>query len=219
MKKSRVATLVATTVLVLGLSAFGLQHHQQLQSARTAKGSGAAPANAGTLAANPPLDNADRRALLNRPQVRGYQARLDFQNNAQRFFAEAGKLDQASRRRQAQALEADIDRYQNAGELSAGETVMLRIGLIRATESDQAAQIEQISDLVARYQVHAERRNAAFLQSQRNDPAFNDYKARESRVVAEVMAMKSIPDGLSRNEYLRQRLQHEREIAYGNGPP
>ena len=33
------------------------------------------------------------------------------------------------------------------------------------------------------------------------------YKAREKAVVAEVMAMTIIPGGLTRDEYLRQRLQ------------
>lgn len=213
MKKMHVVGVAAA--LALGLGAFGLH---ELQGAHAARSDGGTPADAGNLVTNPPRSSAERNALLGRPEVREYQARLDFQNNARRFFAEADKLDQASRRRQAQALEADIDRYQNTGELSAGETVMLRVGLIHATETDQAAQIEKISELVASYQVHAERRNAAFLQAQRNDPAFNSYKARESRIVAEVMAMKSIPGGLSRNEYLRQRLQREREIAYGSGP-
>ena len=30
------------------------------------------------------------------------------------------------------------------------------------------------------------------------------------------MAMTAVPGGLSRDEYLRQRLQREREVAYGS---
>jgi hypothetical protein len=36
---------------------------------------------------------------------------------------------------------------------------------------------------------------------------------REREIVAEVMGMTSIPDGLSRDEYLRRRLQQAREQA------
>lgn len=53
-------------------------------------------------------------------------------------------------------------------------------------------------------------------KSLRHDPPLNDYKQREQRVVSEVMAMTAVPGGLSRDEYLRQRLQREREIAYGS---
>lgn len=93
---------------------------------------------------------------------------------------------------------------------------MLRIGVIHATEPDPLRQTERIADLMADYRLRAERRNAAFVQSQREDAAFNDYKQREQRVVSEVLAMTAIPGGLSRDEYLRQRLQREREIAYGS---
>lgn len=215
MNNIRVAGIALAIALAVG--AVGLHLHQSRgSSAATRDGTGSPGGRDMTVAI--PRNGAEANALLARPEVREYRARMDFQDNARRFFAEAATLDDASRIRQAQALESGINRYEEAGELSAGESVMLRIGLIRATETDQAAQIERISELVARYQVHAERRNAAFLQAQRNDVAFNSYKARESRIVAEVMAMKSIPGGLSRNEYLRQRLQREREIAYGGGP-
>jgi hypothetical protein len=44
---------------------------------------------------------------------------------------------------------------------------------------------------------------------------FQLYKVREREIVAEVMALQSIPDGLSREEYLRRRLQAEREQLLG----
>ncbi|MBP8236187.1 MAG: hypothetical protein KAX63_00545 [Pseudomonas sp.] len=40
------------------------------------------------------------------------------------------------------------------------------------------------------------------------------YQVDEKRIVEEVLSMDSIPDGLSRNEYLRQRLQQAREQHY-----
>ena len=48
-----------------------------------------------------------------------------------------------------------------------------------------------------------------------SDPMFQLYKVRESQVVAEVMSLQTIPDGLSREEYLRRRLQAEREQLLG----
>ena len=79
---------------------------------------------------------------------------------------------------------------------------------------DPARQAEQVAAIADRYRAHADRRMAAFLEQQRNDPRFQAYKAREAQVVAEVMAATTIPAGLTRDQYLRQRLQEERERAY-----
>ncbi|MFC3552443.1 hypothetical protein ACFOLC_15675 [Lysobacter cavernae] len=210
-RRNRAITIIASVALLLGLGGYGAHRAGQQGAARASATSG----NNAALASAATGNVTSRVELLSRPAVRAYQARVDFQEQARRFFAEAGRLAPAARQRQAQLLETDIDRYERAGDLSAGETLMLRIGLIRATETDPARQMQRTADLAAAYQVHAERRNAAFLAAQRDDRAFNDYKTRENRIVTEVMAMPVVPGGLSRNEYLRRRLQHEREIAYG----
>jgi hypothetical protein len=44
---------------------------------------------------------------------------------------------------------------------------------------------------------------------------FQLYKVREGQIVAEVMSLQTIPNGLSRDEYLRRRLQTEREQLLG----
>ncbi|RNF85001.1 hypothetical protein EER27_04205 [Lysobacter psychrotolerans] len=168
--------------------------------------------NPGTARGNPGVPEAWR----NDPRVRAYRDRLAFQRDARLFARQAAGLDPAERARRAGRLASAIDHYERAGELSAGETLMLRIGLIRADDGDEATQVRRITDLVERYRAHARARNAAFLQAQRNDPAFNDYKHREARIVREVMAMTRIPGGLPRDTYLRQRLQQERQLAYAD---
>ncbi len=115
---------------------------------------------------------------------------------------------------QAQRLDADAARYERAGELSAGESLLLRIGLIKAMGLDEREQAERMSDLMERYRVESERRSAAWAQQQQRDPRFRSYKSNERGIVEEVMAMRTIPGGLSRDEYLRQRLQQAREAAW-----
>ena len=68
--------------------------------------------------------------------------------------------------------------------------------------------------MMDRYRAHADQRMDAFAAQQRNDPRFQSYKARERAIVAEVMALPRIPGGLTRDQYLRQRLQQARETAY-----
>lgn len=148
------------------------------------------------------------------PQARAYRDRQRFEADARDFFARAASLRAVERSERAGALTRQIDAYEAAGGLSAGEAVLLRTALVRATVDDPARQAEEVAAIAERYRTHADQRMAAFAARQANDPRFQAYKTREAQVVAEVMAMTSVPAGLTRDQYLRQRLQEERERAY-----
>ena len=148
------------------------------------------------------------------PQAQEHLERQRFEADAKDFFARSASLRAVERSERADALTRQIDKYEAACGLSAGEAVLLRTALVKATVDDPARQAEQVAAIADRYRAHADRRMAAFLEQQRNDPRFQAYKAREAQVVAEVMAATTIPAGLTRDQYLRQRLQQERERAY-----
>ena len=203
----RKPVLIATTLTAAALAAAV----GSAVWARRDAGVAPAPAPASASSAAAP---AQAQPLLATPQARQYRERQQFQREARQFFDQAARLPAGERERRAQALQQGIDAYERAGELSAGETVLLRVALIRATVADPARQAELVEALAVRYRGEAERRNAQWAQQQAQDPRFRQYKQREREIVAEVMAMGAIPNGLSRNEYLRQRLQAERERAY-----
>ena len=148
------------------------------------------------------------------PQARAYRDRQRFEADARDFFARAASLRAVERSERSGALTRQIDAYEAAGGLSAGEAVLLRTALVRATVDDPARQAEEVAAIAERYRTHADQRMAAFAAQQANDPRFQAYKTREAQVVAEVMAMTSVPAGFTRDQYLRQRLQEERERAY-----
>jgi len=148
------------------------------------------------------------------PQAQEHLERQRFEADAKDFFARSASLRAVERSERADALTQQIDKYEAAGGLSAGEAVLLRTALVKATVDDPARQAEEVAAIADRYRAHADQRMAAFAAQQRNDPRFQAYKAREAQVVAEVMAATSIPAGLTRDQYLRQRLQEERERAY-----
>jgi hypothetical protein len=163
-----------------------------------------------TAPAEPPaLD-----ALQATPQAQAHRERQRFESDAKDFFARAPSLRAVERSERADALTRQIDRYEADGGLSAGEAVLLRTALVKATIDDPAQQAQAVAAIADRYRAHADQRMAAFAAQQANDPRFQSYKAREAQVVAEVMASTSIPAGLTRDQYLRQRLQEERERAY-----
>lgn len=166
-------------------------------------------ATAAAVATDPQL-----AALRTSPQAQAFRERQEFEARAKRFLRDAPKLGAVERSEQARALATSIGKYEHDGGLSAGEALVLRSGLIKATVADEAQQTAQIADLMERYRARADRRTSEYLAQQQRDPRFQDYKARERAVVAEVMAMRDIPDGLSRDEYLRRRLQQERERIY-----
>src|SRR5690606_10349561 len=150
-------------------------------------------------------------ALLGDTAVQGYQARLRFAADYRGFIAGASELDEAERRRRAAALAREIDRREAAGELALSEALLLQIGLAQAEGGDEAAQKARADALVARYQALSRSREE---KARAPDARFSQYKSEEKRIVEEVMALDSIPDGLSRDQYLRQRLQEAREQAY-----
>lgn len=157
---------------------------------------------------------AQQAALQATPQARAWRDRKAFEEHSRRFLHEAPELGAVERSEQARALAAGIDAYEQAGQMSAGEALMLHAAMIRASTDDEAEAAAQIAALTERYRGRSTRREAAWQAQQQSDPRFRDYKSRERAVVAEVMAMREVPGGLSRDEYLRQRLQREREVAY-----
>ena len=50
-------------------------------------------------------------------------------------------------------------------------------------------------------------------------PPVLDDKAREAQIVSEVLAMTTYPGGMSRDDYLRVRLQEARQSIYGAQSP
>jgi uncharacterized protein YoaH (UPF0181 family) len=141
------------------------------------------------------------------------QERARFNEQAREFFAQAAGLPPEEVRQRAVELSQDLSRIEQAGGMSAGETFLIRAGLIRATVADEQQQLAQIRELKARYEADARRRSVQSIEQ--SDPMFQLYKVREGQIVAEVMAMQAIPDGLSSDEYLRRRLQAEREQLLG----
>lgn len=185
-------------------------------SALLATGCGERPVAQAAAQADPAVapTQARLRALENTPQAREWLGQQRFERDARDFVRDASKLPAGERERRAQALETQIEAREQSGELSAGETVLLRAALIEAGSGSEAEQKARLAALAERYRADAARREAAFVAQQQADPRMQRYKAREKAVVAEVMAMTTIPGGLTRDEYLRERLQRERELAF-----
>ena len=149
---------------------------------------------------------AARSAALSDPLLQEHEARAVFHERVRAFFAQAPALPLEEKRRTAQELDALVELYESRRELSAAEALTLRLALIRETAPD-AEQLERMHALRERYRARDEQRTL-----QAPDPMFELYKAREQEIVAHVRSLREIPGGLSREEYLRERLQRERQV-------
>jgi hypothetical protein len=143
------------------------------------------------------------------PRVQKFQQRERFQQEVREFFARAPALPPEERAVRAREIASAITHYEAEGEIAAAEALTLRSGLVRETVADPVEQLVAIRGLQEHYQQQGERKQAEW--EARADPELGLYKAREREIVDEVMAMTTIPDGLTRDEYLRRRLQSARE--------
>lgn len=167
----------------------------------------------------PAAADSRQAALASTPEAQAHRSRLAFEQRVRAFLRDAHTLDENARREQARAIGREIDQREQSRELSAGESVVLHVSLIEAAEPDQAERVRQSQALVDRYREQTAARQAAFENQQRQDAGFQAYKAREAQIVAEVMAMTSYPGGMSRDDYLRVRLQEARQASYGTQRP
>lgn len=161
--------------------------------------------------APPAPPEVDIAALEHTPEMQAYRERQQFEQAVRDFLAEADSLSDAERAARARVLVAQVDRYEQAGQLSAAEAVTLRLALLRET-TDDAEYTAESERIMTEY---AERSDAAMAEFMANPPqAFLDYKAREREIVQEVQQMTTFPDGMTRAQYLRERLQAAREESY-----
>lgn len=153
------------------------------------------------------------------PEARAYRSRLAFEQDARAFLRDAPKLDPATRLARARALSREIDRREQARELSAGEAMMMHIGLIHAAVEDSGERLRQSQAVTNRYRERSALQQASFAAQQQRDAQFQQYKAREAQIVSEVLAMTEYPNGMSRDDYLRLRLQEAREAINNAATP
>lgn len=211
-KISRWLPLTALAGLAIGGGLWlGLAGPSEEPAALTTTADAPLPGGTDAQIAGSLADDIKRAELLQRPEVLDYQARLTFAGDYQIFIKSAAELSEEERRKRAAALAKEIDRREAAGELALSEALLMQVGLVQAEGGDEAAQKARADALLARYQALSAAREA---QAKAPDARFSRYKSEEKRIVDEVMALDSIPDGLSRDQYLRQRLQEAREQAY-----
>ncbi len=142
-------------------------------------------------------------------EVRAYRDRLAFEQALRSHFHDAEAVPVPQRGAEALRLHAQVEDYERDGGLSAGEAALLKIALLQSAEAEPGQGLDQVEALLLDYLERYERRMQELVTNP--PPGFVEYKDREREIVDEILAGAPVPDGLSREEYLRRRLQQERE--------
>ncbi|GAA4652578.1 hypothetical protein GCM10023116_48620 [Kistimonas scapharcae] len=110
----------------------------------------------------------------------------------------------------AEQVMTDINTMAERAEISAGESLFLKLAWLNQTESDTDVLKEKAARLIEdSVQAGAQQR-----QDPTDNPQFQEYKTLEAELVKDVMAMEQFPGGQSRSRYLAMKLQELRENVY-----
>lgn len=133
----------------------------------------------------------------------------------QAFAQHARSMDENQRRQTAAQLDDEVKQRAARMEISGGESALAQVALLRiAYFDDPAEEARQEQALKDSLKAQTAQQEQAYQQQLANDPRYQAYKASEAQIAAQVMAMPAIPNGLTRDEFLRQQLQAAREQAY-----
>ena len=219
MKRIALASAIGTVAVTASISFWLTQTDSSVDTAKSISNPQAAQALTQELQSTSQNQNsgltAGQQALLENPETQELANRLDFEEELHTFFANADGLSSEERAAEAAMLEQRLAEYQRKGQVSAAESLMVRIAMTKLTIEDEAAQKRALQGLIDQQNDAAQARKEAWLAKPR--PEFEAYKQREKQIVKEVMAMEKVPAGLTRNEYLRQRLLEARVAANKNG--
>ncbi|MDP5208431.1 hypothetical protein [Microbulbifer sp. 2205BS26-8] len=145
--------------------------------------------------------------LLSDPRVRAY---LDRERDKQALDA---YFNQGKSPPSAEDVWQLIESIESDGRVMAYEALALKLAWLERNSASVQAFEQAASDLVARYQRRSQQNTAAY-DPYEAVPGFAEYKQVEAQIVEEVQGMAHFPEGMSKQEYLRQRLQEAREKAY-----
>ena len=108
-----------------------------------------------------------------------------------------------------------IEEIEGEGGILAFEALHLKMAWLEKNTANRAEFEEKAKNLLAHYQEKS--RASTEKYNPENTPEFKNYKAQELQIIQEVNQLEAIPRGLSREEYLREKLLAARIEAYGEG--
>lgn len=156
----------------------------------------------------PEPHSEQQQSLLNNTKVQQYLQRQTEKQALQDYFNNPDNDAEAAKK--AWLL---IEKTEAEGGVLAYEALHLKMAWLEKNNPDRASFEAAAKDLMTTYQEKS--LAAAEKYNPENTPAFKNYKAQELEIIQEVNRLETIPKGLTREAYLRERLLAARIAAYG----
>ena len=177
------------------------------------------PAKAAVTVSTPQGEGPGSASLARAPQnsaaAETYFDRLATRDRLRLDAERLNELGDAEARALAQSMLREIDARREEKVISNIEASWLKLHIMRKVlPAEEFASWSQ--SLLDEQASLAEENRLAWKN--RDDANFREYKKREQEVLREVMQMDSYPQGLTRNQYLRQRLDQLRKQIYSVDP-
>ncbi|MFC6634530.1 hypothetical protein [Microbulbifer taiwanensis] len=154
-------------------------------------------------------DQQELASLLSDPRVQTYfQRQKDKQALSDYFSDEGGELT-------AEEVWQLIETIEREGRMMAYEAMALKLSWLERNSASKAGFDAAARELVEEYRQKSSQSTEEYNPYE-DVPGFTEYKKAEKRIVREVQQMSTFPNGMSRQEYLRERLLEAREAAYGS---
>ncbi|MBB3063062.1 hypothetical protein [Microbulbifer rhizosphaerae] len=148
----------------------------------------------------------DLSSLLSDPRVQRYFQREKDKRSLQDYFSNSGELSAEESWRLIEAIEAE-------GRIMAYEAMALKLAWLERNSASKVEFDRAAGELVEGYRQKSQQ-SVEEYDPYEDVPGFAEYKEMEAQIVREVQQMTTFPDGMSKQEYLRRRLQEARENAY-----
>lgn len=146
------------------------------------------------------------------PKYLAYISQLEAGDDIRRLVKDAANLNDEDKQIKVDEINKQISELEKAEKISKVEHLMLQLALVKLSAENEEQAKQKSQHLITQFQQLSAERTQAYINNP--SPKFKDYKSREKTIVAEVMAMEVFPDGLTREEYLAQRLAEARQASY-----
>ncbi|MGL6160558.1 hypothetical protein [Microbulbifer sp.] len=152
------------------------------------------------------LSREELGSLLSDPRVQRYFQREKDKRSLQDYFNNSGELS-------AEESWQLIESIESEGRIMGYEAMALKLAWLERNSASKGEFDRAAGELVESYRRKSQQ-SAEEYDPYEDVPGFAEYKETEAQIVREVQQMTTFPDGISKQEYLRRRLQEAREKAY-----
>lgn len=145
-------------------------------------------------------------------ELDAYLKQLAAGNRIKQQLEELQSLSGNDQEQLAQSMLQQVDNFFEQKQISQSELLFLKLAVMKYVMSPDSYK-EYASSEIKNYEQLSQQKWQEYLNNR--SPEFIDYKQKERELVERIMQMNSFPDGLTREQFLRQEIEKLKAKAYG----